>query len=406
MGKVHRFNRGAVHASVGMSALVAGSIALILGPTPAHAADRTGNLAPGTRPHLPTWNANPVELRRPIQTAATSHVVVPGDTVSAIAARYGLRTADILALNGLTWRSVIYPQQVIRLIGTAPAAPTAPPAQTPNSTYTVHSGDTVYAIAGRHGVSTASIIAANGLPASATIFPGQTLTIPGSAAQPATPPPASTASTNSTYTIVAGDTMIRIAERHGMSVKALLAANGLEWGSIIYPGQTLTVPAPGSPSAEPSAQPAALTAEKLTPLPAPTVALDGEQIANVASVIRIGRELGVPERGIAIALAAAMQESWLRNLDWGDRDSLGLFQQRPSAGWGTPEQVRDVDRAIRTFFGGPSGPNKAEPRGLLDIPGWQQMSFTDAAQAVQVSAYPERYGRWEAQANTWLTTWG
>jgi hypothetical protein len=103
-----------------------------------------------------------------------------------------------------------------------------------------------------------------------------------------------------------------------------------------------------------------------------------------------------------IALAAAMQESGLRNLDYGDRDSLGLFQQRPSTGWGTPAQVTDPVYASKLFFGGPSNPNKGKTRGLLDIKGWQSMTVTQAAQAVQISAYPDAYAKWETSARAWL----
>ena len=81
--------------------------------------------------------------------------------------------------------------------------------------------------------------------------------------------------------------------------------------------------------------------------------LDAEQIENARIIIEVGRSRGVSERGIAIALATGMVESWLRNLDWGDRDSLGLFQQRPSTGWGTEDEVRDPYRAAAAFFGGP-----------------------------------------------------
>jgi murein DD-endopeptidase MepM/ murein hydrolase activator NlpD len=97
-----------------------------------------------------------------------------------------------------------------------------------------------------------------------------------------------------------------------------------------------------------------------------------------------------------------MQESSLRNLDYGDRDSLGLFQQRPSTGWGTPAQVTDPVYAAQAFYGGPIGPNNGEPPGLLDIDGWQDMALTDAAQAVQRSAYPQAYARWEASSGRWL----
>jgi hypothetical protein len=79
-----------------------------------------------------------------------------------------------------------------------------------------------------------------------------------------------------------------------------------------------------------------------------------------------------------------------------------LFQQRPSAGWGTPEQVLDPVRASQAFFGGEGNPNPGVTRGLLDIPGWESMTVTQAAQAVQISAYPDHYAKWEAPARTWL----
>jgi hypothetical protein len=97
-----------------------------------------------------------------------------------------------------------------------------------------------------------------------------------------------------------------------------------------------------------------------------------------------------------------MQESSLRNIDYGDRDSLGLFQQRPSTGWGSADQLLTPSHAARLFFGGPSNPNTGVTRGLLDIRGWQSMSVTAAAQAVQISAYPEAYAKWESSARSWL----
>jgi hypothetical protein len=134
--------------------------------------------------------------------------------------------------------------------------------------------------------------------------------------------------------------------------------------------------------------------------------LTAEMAANAAIIIQVGRELGVPDRGIVIALAAAMQESSMRNINYGDRDSLGLVQQRPSTGWGTPEQILNASHAARLFYGGPSNPNKGKTRGLLDIPGWQSMSLTQAAQAVQISAYPNAYAKWETSATSWLAQLG
>ncbi|HEY7224366.1 MAG TPA: hypothetical protein VH561_12375 [Micromonosporaceae bacterium] len=112
-----------------------------------------------------------------------------------------------------------------------------------------------------------------------------------------------------------------------------------------------------------------------------------EQMANAATIAAVGVVKGIPDRGIVVALAAAMQESELYNLSGGDRDSIGLFQQRPSMGWGTVAQVSDPRYASRAFY------NK-----LLRIDGWEEMRLTDAAQAVQRSAYPEAYQKWASDA--------
>ena len=123
---------------------------------------------------------------------------------------------------------------------------------------------------------------------------------------------------------------------------------------------------------------------------------------NAKIIIGVGTSLGVSDYGLVIALATAMQESSLRNLDHGDRDSLGLFQQRPSTGWGTPAQVTDRVHSSKLFFGGPTAPNRGITRGLLDIPGWQSMTVTQAAQAVQISGHPDAYAKWEVSAWAWL----
>ena len=68
--------------------------------------------------------------------------------------------------------------------------------------------------------------------------------------------------------------------------------------------------------------------------------------------------------------------------------------------------MRNAERAIRVFFGGPGDPNGTRTRGLLDIPGWQSMAFTEAAQAVQISAYPDAYAQWEKPALAWLAAIG
>jgi hypothetical protein len=117
------------------------------------------------------------------------------------------------------------------------------------------------------------------------------------------------------------------------------------------------------------------------------------QVANAATIVTVGTRLRIPVRGWVIAVATAMQESRLTNLgDLGadnDHDSLGLFQQRPSQGWGTAQQIMDPVYASTKFY-----------QALKRINGWQVMPLTKAAQAVQKSAYPNAYAKWEDDANT------
>ena len=120
--------------------------------------------------------------------------------------------------------------------------------------------------------------------------------------------------------------------------------------------------------------------------------LDDEQWQVSRTIIDVAKSLTVGERGWVIALAAGLQESGLRPLTYGDRDSLGVFQQRAS--WGSAHDRINPVTAARMFFTG----GHAGQRGLLDIPGWQAMSVTEAAQAVQVSAYPDAYAKWEGAA--------
>lgn len=113
------------------------------------------------------------------------------------------------------------------------------------------------------------------------------------------------------------------------------------------------------------------------------VTLDSVQMANAATITAVGIRRAMPERGVVIALATALQESKLENLGTGDRDSVGLFQQRPSQGWGTTENIQDPRYAADRFYS-----------ALNRVKGWQQMRVTDAAQRVQRSAYPNAYQKW------------
>ena len=111
-----------------------------------------------------------------------------------------------------------------------------------------------------------------------------------------------------------------------------------------------------------------------------TVDLDTEQAENATIIAAVGIRRSLPARAVSIALATAYQESKIRNLDHGDRDSLGLFQQRPSMGWGTPKQLRDPYYATNKFYD-----------ELVKVDGYEGMRITEAAQRVQRSGFPEAY---------------
>jgi hypothetical protein len=130
-------------------------------------------------------------------------------------------------------------------------------------------------------------------------------------------------------------------------------------------------------------------------VPGTDLTLTAEQAASAATIAAVGRTRGLPERAVVIALATAQQESTMRNLDYGDRDSLGLFQQRPSQGWGTPEQVRDPIYAAGRFYD-----------GLVQVRNWEILRLTDAAQRVQRSGFPEAYQKHEPLAQQLTATFG
>ena len=112
-----------------------------------------------------------------------------------------------------------------------------------------------------------------------------------------------------------------------------------------------------------------------------------EQVANAKTIEAVGVAMRIPARGQIVALATALQESGLRNLTYGDHDSLGLFQQRPSQGWGTAEQILDPAHASAMFYA-----------ALERVPGWQSMTVAQAAQAVEHSGSPDAYAKQEPLA--------
>jgi hypothetical protein len=118
-----------------------------------------------------------------------------------------------------------------------------------------------------------------------------------------------------------------------------------------------------------------------------TYTLTPEQAQNAAIIAAVAFKEGLPDHAVTVALATSLQESELRNLPYGDRDSVGLFQQRPSEGWGTEAQLLDPMYSTSAFYG-----------ALTRVPGWPTMTVTDAAQAVQRSADAGAYAAWEDEA--------
>ena len=358
-----------------------------------------------------------------------TYTVHAGDTISSIADAHGIPTPAILTLNGLSWNSVLHEGQILKLSAEPTKKVASSPARIVTGGYIVQNGETPSTIADRLGISTAALLAENGLNRSSTIYAGQMIRIPGSTApvverdahtlMPAIASAASVipaslesestpaAESDSDGTEVSEQEIfdaadIPVAEKPALiTVKvATPKAPVAEKKATSTPTAKASAPAPEPvAAAETPATPTPTTGQPVTGSITP---LNDERRANAQIIVNVGRELGVPDYGIVIALATAMQESSLRNINWGDRDSVGLYQQRPSTGWGTVEQIMDQAYATRLFFGGPSNPNKGKTRGLLDIAGWESMALTDAAQRVQISAYPQAYAKWEPSAWAWL----
>ena len=283
---------------------------------------------------------------QPTRVTPTAHTVVRGDTVSAIAGRYGLSTTAVLKLNNLKSNSVIYPGQRIKLkAATAPAARTAAaPASTAARTYTVKSGDTLGGIAGRHGVRLSQVLSWNGLKVTSIIYPGQKIRLGAGTAVAAAPAKAAApaATRSASYVIKSGDTLSGIAARHGVKLADILSANRLKVTSIIYPGQKLAIP--GKTAA---VQPAS----SVTPLvpssflgytyPAAVVSsanknkalLNASPVPSLAQMQSIvadtARRMGVDP---ALAQAFAYQESGFNQRAVSPANAIGTMQVIPSSG--------------------------------------------------------------------------
>ncbi len=155
-------------------------------------------------------------------------------------------------------------------------------------------------------------------------------------------------------------------------IAAILGVRLLRSNSNSPPAAECTVPAVTGPAG-----------------PTSPVYLAAVQLQHASTINAVGMSRGLPQRARIIALATALQESGLRNLPSGDRDSVGLFQQRPSQGWGQRSKLIDPVYASGKFYD-----------ALVAVDGWQTMSLSKAAQSVQYSAFPDAYAKWEDEATT------
>lgn len=207
-----------------------------------------------------------------------TYTVRAGDSIYGIAAKFDVRVSALTAANDLQITSVILPGQQLTIPGGVAVPTPSTPARSASTgsvstasasaaSYTVQRGDSLYAIAARHGVSLASLLSANGFTVSSLILPGMQVKLPATASAPATSPSPATApaspspkASGATYKVVGGDSLYGIARRHGVSLSSLLSINGMSVTSLILPGMSLKLPAGASaPAAQPTAAPSAPT---------------------------------------------------------------------------------------------------------------------------------------------------
>ena len=379
-----------------------------------------------------------------------TYTVQAGDTVSSIASAYGLPASAILGLNGLTMNSLLHEGQILKLT----TAPTKQRAEAPPrvalSQYVVQAGDTLSSIASRFGISQSALTETNRIDNTTTLMAGDVIRLPGTRT-PTAP--------RAIPTLYQAQSEARVVWASAGLSPAAPTAEGIQPTSVPdlpeesaeedsppteppapdvvdpldteiseapalrvvkkappppppppvqerAPERAPTAPSSGSSNPAPAPSPAPAPAPR-PPVSGTVVKLPHEsQREHARTIIRVGRDLGVPDYGIVIALATAMQESSFRNIQTAlDHDSLGLFQQRPYW-WGTPEQLVDPVYATTVFFTGVRMPDVGFSRGLLGVSGWQDLPLTVAAQRVQRSAHPDAYAKWEASAWAWLAELG
>ncbi|WP_458778890.1 lytic transglycosylase [Arthrobacter sp. D3-16] len=307
--------------------------------------------------------AIPTAFKPARPAAPAEYTIARGDTISAIAGRFGLNTGEILKLNNLKANTIIYPGQKIKLSGSAAApaapapaaAPAAPSAPAGGASYTVKPGDTLGAIAAKHKVSLADVFAWNNLTMRSIIYPGQKVKVGGGAAAPAPAAPApaapapamantsGTAPASGSYTVKAGDTLSGIASRHGVKLSDLLSANHMNLGTVIYPGNKLAIPGAGKQAPQPAASVTPLVPSSFLGFSYPAAVVssanENKALLNASPVpsreqmrgivADTARAMGVEP---SLALAFAHQESGFDQRAVSPANAIGTMQVIPSSG--------------------------------------------------------------------------
>ncbi|WP_354182422.1 LysM peptidoglycan-binding domain-containing protein [Arthrobacter sp. UYP6] len=274
-----------------------------------------------------------------------THRIEAGDTVSSIAARYGLSQDEVLRVNNLQSSSLIFAGEELRLPGSVSSAPSAP-ASTAGA-YTVEAGDTLSGIAAAHGVSLDSILAANGLTLTSIIRPGQEISLSGGAAPSAAPAAAAPAASAASHTVEAGDTLTGIAARHIVGLAELMSANGMDEGTVLHPGDVVVLSGGGSVTTLSNAPLEAAPADLIPntflhyTYPDHVVAdanVNKQALNNTAVparaemqqiVAQTAAEMGVDP---ALAMAFSFQESGFDQRAVSPANAIGAMQVIPSSG--------------------------------------------------------------------------
>lgn len=287
----------------------------------------------------------PTGTAAPSASASGTHKVKAGDTVWDLARRYGTTVSAIIAANGLDSRAIIREGLSLTIPGGSGAAAASSTAKSSSGSlrHTVAGGDTVWDLARRYGTSVSAIVGANNLNSRATIRSGQTLTIPGATAVGNSPASAAVAAENTSsaptgqtqhYTVASGDTLARIASRHGVSIGSIVSANSIKNPSLIRVGQRLTIPG-GAPTnlvgntflgrtySEPVVRAANENKAALNAMDVPSRAQMQQMIAATA------KQMGVDP---ALAQAVAYQESGFNMRAVSPANAVGAMQVIPTTG--------------------------------------------------------------------------